>query len=135
MKNGLLRAILATSAIFATVAAYSAYADPDQVPPPPQDALQSNNDSGLVLPQITNKKQPNISESAAARRAESDPTKFKIITEQRAPGGAVTQVNVDNPDGGLPDYYLTPRNGVTTSTPQGTNPNQMSTPQWGVVNW
>lgn len=134
MRNGILRAILATGAIFATVTAYSAYADPDQVPPPPQDTLQSN-DSGIVLPQITNKKRPNISESEAARRAESDPTKFKVITEQRGPGGAVTQVNVDNPSGGLPDYYLTPSNNVVPATTRNANPNQMATPQWGVANW
>lgn len=134
MNNKILRATLAISAIFAAVVAYSAYADPDQLPPPPQDALQSN-DNGIVLPQITNKKQPNISESDAARRSESDPTKFKVITEQRMAGGTVKQVNVDNPDGGLPDYYLTPSNNVAPASTRNANPNQMSTPQWGIANW
>lgn len=135
MKNNILRNVTALGMMsFAFMIGNVYAAPPAQVPPPPQDSLNSN-DGNISLPQIANPKQQNISESAAAKRSESDPTKFKVITEQRGPGGAVNQVNVDNPDGGLPDYYLTPKNGVAPASSRNINPNTMSTPQWDVLHW
>lgn len=92
---------------------------------PPQ---KLNSSAPLLLPQIGKTGNQSISESAAALANESQPTKFKVISEQRGPGGAVNRVNVDNPDGGMPDYYLTPQSNIPTST--NNNPDKLSTPNW-----
>ncbi|RTL00744.1 MAG: hypothetical protein EKK57_06435 [Proteobacteria bacterium] len=97
------------------------------IPQPPQTKIVSG-DETIVLPQIGKTGSNSISESQAELQNESQPSKFKTITEQKGPGGAVNRVNVDNPDGGLPDYYLTPNNNVPQTT--NNNPDKLSTPNW-----
>lgn len=95
-------------------------------PPPPQKLNASN--GAVVLPQIGNESQMTISESAAARANESQPTRFKVITENRGAGGAVNQVQVTNPTGGLPNYTLTPQ---PLPDDLNNNPDKISPPTWG----
>lgn len=92
------------------------------VPPPPSN---SNSPAAIILPQPGNPKNPVISESAALIANESQPTKFKQIKENRAPGGEVSKVTIDNP-GKVPDYYLTPAQQSDTNN----NPDKLSTPSW-----
>lgn len=101
-------------------------------PQPPKNPNIGNGQ--IILPQIGESKET-ITESSAARQNESQPSKFKKITDVKGPGGAITQINVANPDGGLPDYYLTPKDDDAASSSNTLNPNQMSTPQWNVVHW
>lgn len=97
------------------------------IPQPPQQKIVAN-DETIVLPQIGKTGKDSISESQAQLQNESQPSKFKTITDQKGPGGAVNRVNVDNPDGGLPDYYLAPNNNVPQTT--NNNPDKLSTPNW-----
>lgn len=99
---------------------------PPTVPQPPQKLNQPN--QNLVLPQIGSNQSLTISESAAARQNESQPTKFKTITEDRGPGGTINRITVDNPQGGLPDYYLTPN--IEQQTYTNNNPDKLSPPTW-----
>lgn len=99
---------------------------PPTVPQPPQALNQAN--PNLVLPQIGSDGAQTISESAAARQNESQPTKFKTITEDRGPGGTVNRITVDNPQGSLPDYYLTPN--IEQQTNTNNNPDKISPPTW-----
>lgn len=96
--------------------------NPDTVPAPPKAG-----GAPIVLPQIGNSTQQNVNESSAARANESQPTRFKTITETRTPGGGVSRVSVDNPSGGMPDYYLAP-----SQVPYETNnnPDKLSPPSW-----
>lgn len=114
----------------ALIGGCSTYNNAKQIEQPPQKLSQQ---PAINLPQIN---QTSISESQALRKNESQPqTKFKTITEDRGPGGVVNRVNVDNPTGGMPDYYLVPSDNEVNSSSKNLNPNMMSTPQWNVVNW
>ncbi len=106
--------------------------DNNNIPQPPNNP--NIGQGQIMLPQIGESKDA-ISVKSAAAQNESQPGKFKTITDVKGPGGAVTQVNVDNPDGGMPDYYLTPKDNEVNSSSHTLNPNPMSTPQWGVVSW
>lgn len=96
--------------------------NPDTIPAPPKAGS-----APIVLPQIGNSTQQDVNESSAARANESQPTRFKTITETRTPGGGVSRVSVDNPSGGMPDYYLAP-----SQVPYDTNnnPDKLSPPSW-----
>lgn len=112
-----------TSVVAMTISSCSHFgSSPDTIPAPPKAG-----NTAIVLPQIGNPNQANISESSAARANESQPTRFKTITETRTPGGGVSKVNVDNPSGGMPDYYLAP-----SQIPYDTNnnPDKLSPPSW-----
>lgn len=118
-----------TITISALIASCSIFGGaPTTVPQPPKKV--NNNSDQIMLPQIGKNGGQAISESAAAAANESQPTKFKIITEQKGPGGAVNRVNVDNPDGGMPDYYLSPNSNIPTTT--NNNPDKLSTPNWQI---
>ncbi|MBX9865623.1 MAG: hypothetical protein K2Y14_01815 [Burkholderiales bacterium] len=98
--------------------------NPTTVPQPPKTI---NNSDQILLPQIGNSTQSSVSESAAAHANESQATRFKTITETRTPGGGVSKVNVDNPAGGMPDYYLAPSQLPTDTN---NNPDKLSPPSW-----
>lgn len=98
---------------------------PETIPLPPPKNL--SNGAPILLPQPGNAANQVISESAAAIANESQPTRFKQITEQRGPGGVVNKITVDNPSGGLPDYTLTPNQQYDTNN----NPDKLTTPNWG----
>jgi hypothetical protein len=98
--------------------------NPTTVPQPPKTI---DNSDQILLPQIGNSTQSSVSESAAAHANESQATRFKTITETRTPGGGVSKVNVDNPAGGMPDYYLAPSQLPTDTN---NNPDKLSPPSW-----
>ena len=89
--------------------------------------LTIDNSAPILLPQIGSSTQSSVSESAAAHSNESQATRFKTITETRTPGGGVSKVNVDNPAGGMPDYYLAPSQLPTDTN---NNPDKLSPPSW-----
>ena len=98
--------------------------NPTTVPQPPKTI---DNSSPILLPQIGSSTQSSVSESSAAHSNESQATRFKTITETRTPGGGVSKVNVDNPAGGMPDYYLAPSQLPTDTN---NNPDKLSPPSW-----
>ena len=98
--------------------------NPTTVPQPPKTIESS---APILLPQIGNPAQSSVSESTAAKTNESQATRFKTITETRTPGGGVSKVNVDNPAGGMPDYYLAPSQLPTDTN---NNPDKLSPPSW-----
>lgn len=118
--------ILTIGGLILTIVGCSSIRSGSQVIEQPPQKI--NNNTPMVLPEIGKTGNQVISESAAAAKNESEPTKFKVITEQKGPGGAVNRVNVDNPDGGMPDYYLAPNSNIPTST--NNNPDKLSTPNW-----
>ncbi len=126
--------LLALTLSLATLSSCSSWGSGigETIPQPPSNP--NIGDGQILLPQIGESKEA-VSIKQAATQNESQPSKFKTITDVKGPGGTVTQVNVDNPDGGMPDYYLTPKDQGVNSSSHTLNPNPMSTPQWDVVNW
>ncbi len=124
MKN-IFKVLLLTSVV--TGCSVFSSSQPNNAPIPPKNLTSGN--GVVVLPQIGNESQMTISESDAAKSNESQPTRFKVITENRGAGGVVNKVNVDNPDGGLPDYSLSPSQ---LPNDLNNNPDKLSTPTWGI---
>lgn len=118
--------ILTTGGLILAIAGCSSVRSGSQVIEQPPQKINDN--AQMLLPEIGKTGNQVVTESAAAAKNESEPTKFKVITEQKGPGGAVNRVNVDNPDGGMPDYYLAPNSNIPTGT--NNNPDKLSTPNW-----
>jgi len=106
----------------------STHQTPETIPLPPPKNLNGSSGAPILLPQPGNAANQTISESAAAVANESQPTRFKQITEQRGPGGVVNKITVDNPSGGLPDYTLNPNQQDNNTS---NNPDKITTPNWG----
>ncbi|MBX9597554.1 MAG: hypothetical protein K2X04_03140 [Burkholderiales bacterium] len=126
-KHSLVAKLLALTTSLLVIGGCSVFGGkqaPETIPLPPKNL---NNSAPIMLPQPGNAARPIISESAAAMANESQATRFKRITEQRGPGGAVNKITVDNPSGGLPDYTLTPNQQYDTNN----NPDKLTTPNWG----
>jgi hypothetical protein len=126
-KHSLVAKLLAltTSLLVIGCSVFGGKQAPETIPLPPKNL---NNSAPIMLPQPGNAARPIISESAAAMANESQATRFKRITEQRSPGGAVNKITVDNPSGGLPDYTLTPNQQDNNTS---NNPDKITTPSWG----
>ncbi|MEN9947157.1 MAG: hypothetical protein RLZZ293_1543 [Pseudomonadota bacterium] len=101
----------------------------ENIPLPPKNLTNNaNNSPAIILPQPSNMKQPNISESNANLANESQITRNKRFTEQRSNGGVVNKVIVNNPQHGLPDYYLAPN--LQQQTDTNNNPDKLSPATW-----
>jgi hypothetical protein len=124
MLNGLLAVAISTFISGCSMFG-GGHQAPETIPLPPKNI---NSSAPILLPQPGDVTHPTISESAAATANESQPTRFKQITEQRGAGGVVNKITVDNPSGGLPDYTLTPNQQDNNTS---NNPDKITTPSWG----
>ena len=94
---------------------------PPTIPAPPSHL---NSSAPLTLPPMGHATKA----GASSTQVESSPTRFKQITEERGPGGVVNKIKVDNPTGGMPDYYIYPT--PSAVAPTNNNPDKISPPNW-----
>lgn len=126
-KSSIIAGLLLIIIASVWIGGCSTHQAPETIPLPPPKSLNGSS-APILLPQPGNATNQTISESAAAIANESQPTRFKQITEQRGPGGVVNKITVDNPSGGLPDYTLTPNQQDNNTS---NNPDKITTPSWG----